>query len=162
MSWILLTGLVVGGLAVAAFGLWLMRNAESQNVKPLVRPVVVDKTDARGRDLVIDRWIFLALELCRVDGAIDESEIAAIERNLGDSVIGLDPDAAAAAVHRALRATIREANMAIALGEIAVHADREHRAFVVRTLKDIASADGKISRDEQLFLDQVQQELGPS
>jgi uncharacterized membrane protein YebE (DUF533 family) len=151
---------IAGGALAVGLGLWLMHRSNAETIGSVERFARVEKTDARGRELIIERWMYLALELCRVDGAIDETEIAAIERSLHDPVIGMDPKPAAQAVHNALRATIGEASLTIALDEISQYADEEYRDFVVRTLEAIASADGTVNLDERLFLDRVRQRLG--
>ena len=150
---------VIGGLAVAAVGAWLLRRSREPLALP-ERPARVEQTSAHGKQLIIERWIFLALELCRVDGAIDETEIVALEHALQDPTIGLAPEEAAQTVHNALRATIREASIVIAADEIAREADDAHRDWVVRALESVAAADGRVNRDEKVFLQRVKQALG--
>jgi len=150
---------IVGGLLMAAVG-FLLFGWSRQRVDMPARPPQVEKTSRHGRELIIERWIFLALELSRADGAIHETEIGAIERSLCDPVIGMSPSEAADTVHKALRATIREASIVIAADEIAREADAEHRDFVLRSLGEIAAADGATNRDEKVFLQRVAQALG--
>lgn len=159
MDTVLLVVVIVLGLAAATAGYRLMRSSGGGKAR-LERPPIVEHTDAHGRLRIIDRWVYLALELCRVDGAIDETEIAAVEKSLTDAVIGLHPEEATKLVDQALRATIRQSQVGSAIEEIGKHADAVHRAWVVEGLQAVALADSQLNREEELFLTRVRQELG--
>lgn len=147
------------GIGAAGLGVLLMRSAGGTK-EPLVRPPEVEQTDPHGRQRIIDRWVYLALELSRVDGAIGETEIAAIEKALVEGAASVPQEEAQRIVHQALRATIRQAQIGAALDEIGKHADATYRRWVMDELLAVAAADGEINRDEELFLDRVRSELG--
>ena len=151
--------MVLIGVGAAGVGFFLMRSSGGAK-EPLTRPAQVEQTDNHGRQRIIDRWIYLALELARVDGAIGEAEIAAIEGALARGVVGMPADEAQRQVHNALRATIRQAQIGAALDEIVRHADGEYRKWVMDELDAVAAADEAVNRDEEVFLDRVRRELG--
>lgn len=156
MSPTLLALVVVVGVLLAGVGYWLV---QSSGAGADERPPIVAQTDAHGRSRIIDRYVYLALELCRIDGAIDETEIAAIEAGLTEGLVGMPREDASRMVHQALRATIRQAQVATALEEVAKHADREHRDWVLAKLTAIADADGTVNPEEKRFLDRVRAAL---
>ena len=100
--WVILVG---SGLLAALVGTALVRRSKRRARRVRARPEPRDVMTRSGREIVVERWLFLALELCRVDGAIEEREIGAIENALTDPVIGKDRQAAERTVHGALRAT---------------------------------------------------------
>lgn len=152
--------MVLLGGVVAAAGVWIMRSTRGTAPEPLARPQPIAHTDAHGQARIVERYVYLALELARVDGAIVDTEIAAIETSMGEPPVEVVREDAARRVHNALRATIRQPQVGAALQEIARHADTPHRQWVLRALEAVARADGTINREEDLFLDRVRQELG--
>ncbi|NCG21666.1 MAG: hypothetical protein GWP91_21840 [Rhodobacterales bacterium] len=151
--------LLLSGLSLAAFGLYL-RQQNRTGQPPEIRPARVSRTDPHGQHRIIERTVFLALELARVDGSIAEEEILAIEEGLSGGVVSMAPDEAERMVHNVLRTTIRQAQLPEVLAEIAHHADTEHRDWVVRLLDSVAASDGRVNPDESAFMSHVYAELG--
>lgn len=140
MNWV--ASLVILSLALAAIGAIAMRLATEAPVDPAVRA-----------QRVTAAWLEVAIELCRADGAISETEIEAIERALTQR--GLSGDAAKRAVSDALLRPIGASKLPSKLAEIAKLAPPDQRAACLAALGEVAASDGEISRDERALLDRA-------
>jgi uncharacterized tellurite resistance protein B-like protein len=148
-------GLLAMGLLAVLGVFWTSRRSSDADV-PRDRPT----PSADERDRIIDLSVYLALELSRVDGAIVDSEIKAIEDQL---MAGLGDRTRAEAeeiVRRVLKRTISLAQDSGAVDEISRLADLAHRTFLVEMLAAVASADGDVNDDERTFAEPIASRLG--
>lgn len=159
---IVVLSIVVGIAVVVAGGALMMRSREVVEPEPpppeLPEPVV--QTDEAGRKRIVERAVYLALELARVDGAIADTEMQAIEDHLARNIVDMDSRQAEMVVRQILRATIRQTEASFAVQEILELADDEHRKFVVELLAFVAAADGTVNDAERAFAEPIAHKLG--
>lgn len=140
--------LLVASLALTAIGVVAMLAARRAPEAP--------PADAPER--VRAAWLEIAIELCRIDGSISDTEIAAIEQALVQG--GLAPDQARRAVSEALRREIGASRLGEHLREIARLAEPGRRAECLAALGEVAASDGEVSRDERALLERAREVLG--
>ena len=137
--------LVVAGVAAK---MWLLRSADSAGAAPV---------GLSGE--VLDQAVVLALEMSRCDGAIHETELAAIQQRLQEMVAGLDDQAADQLVNRVLKATMKEGRISNVVGRLASTSEHDRQA-IMAMLTHVAEADGELQPEERTFLEEVGARLG--
>ncbi len=156
---VLVLSILVGIAVIVAGGALMVQSRSTPPSKPAI-PAAQAETDAEGRKRIVERAVYLALELARVDGAIAEAEMSAIEDHLAKNIVDMDRGEAEAIVHQVLRATIRQTEASFAIREILELADDPHRKFVVEMLRSVALADGDINEAERHFAVPIAEKLG--
>ena len=160
---IVVVSIVVGIAVVVAGGALMVRSRaaiDSSAVAESDIPDGPDETDALGRKKIVERAVYLALELARVDGAITDTEMKAIEDHLSENIVDVDAAAAELIVNRILRSTIRAGEWNDAVNEILIFADTPHRKFVVELLERVAFADGGVNESERSYATPIAERLG--
>jgi len=156
-------GVMVVGVFAAMVGAAIIRRVQDRaNGSAAEALQDLPVTDGPGRKRVVEIAVSMAVELCRHDGSILDTEIVAIEDYLTDYIVDMERDVAEAMVRRALRATIDQNRHAHALTELVAIADAPHRAFVVELLVAVARADGELNAAERAFVAPVASRLGIS
>jgi len=123
-------------------------------------PMDLPTPSEADRERIVDLCVYLALELSRVDGAIVDSEIKAIEDQLMRGLDDRTREEAEEIVRRVLKRTISVDQDSGAVDEISRLADLAHRRFLVEMLTAVAMADGEVNVDERTFAEPIASRLG--
>lgn len=130
--------------------------------RPAVPVIVVGPitTDPGTRAQILERAVFLSLELARVDGAVGAEELATIEQFL-KTHLGPNSEKPSEIVSRVLRGTVYDEALAANVNEIRRLADDPHRELVLKMLHEVAVSDGPLVEAETAFLARARSRLGP-